>query len=151
MDLKKLIEENICNYIVSNYELKVSYIEIQSTRKEYKGDITVVIFPLIKLLKKSPLDLGSEIGDHLLSEIKLIENYNVIHGFLNLNISNNYYIQLLKKVISQKKFGISEPNEDSPLYLVEFSSPNTNKPLHLGHIRNILLGSAISNILEANG
>ena len=151
MDLKKLIEENICNYIFSNYELKVSYIEIQSTRKEYKGDITVVIFPLIKLLKKSPLDLGSEIGDHLLSEIKLIENYNVIHGFLNLNISNNYYIQLLKKVISQKKFGISEPNEDSPLYLVEFSSPNTNKPLHLGHIRNILLGSAISNILEANG
>lgn len=151
MDLKKLIEENICNYIFSNYELKVSYIEIQSTRKEYKGDITVVIFPLIKLLKKSPLDLGSEIGDHLLSEIKLIENYNVIHGFLNLNISNNYYIQLLKKVISQKKFGISEPNEDSPLYLVEFSSPNTNKPLHLGHIRNILLGSSISNILEANG
>ena len=151
MDLKKLIEENICNYIVSNYELKVSYIEIQSTRKEYKGDITVVIFPLIKLLKKSPLDLGSKIGDHLLSEIKLIENYNVIHGFLNLNISNNYYIQLLKKVISQKKFGISETNEDSPLYLVEFSSPNTNKPLHLGHIRNILLGSAISNILEANG
>ena len=151
MDLKKLIEENICNYIFLNYELKVSYIEIQSTRKEYKGDITVVIFPLIKLLKKSPLDLGSEIGDHLLSEIKLIENYNVIHGFLNLNISNNYYIQLLKKVISQKKFGISEPNEDSPLYLVEFSSPNTNKPLHLGHIRNILLGSAISNILEANG
>ena len=151
MDLKKLIEENICNYIVSNYELKVSYIEIQSTRKEYKGDITVVIFPLIKLLKKSPLDLGSKIGDHLLSEIKLIENYNVIHGFLNLNISNNYYIQLLKKVISQKKYGISEPNEDSPLYLVEFSSPNTNKPLHLGHIRNILLGSAISNILEANG
>lgn len=151
MDLKKLIEENICNYIFSNYELKVSYIEIQSTRKEYKGDITVVIFPLIKLLKKSPLDLGSKIGDHLLSEIKLIENYNVIHGFLNLNISNNYYIQLLKKVISQKKYGISEPNEDSPLYLVEFSSPNTNKPLHLGHIRNILLGSAISNILEANG
>ena len=151
MDLKKLIEENICNYIFSNYELKVSYIEIQSTRKEYKGDITVVIFPLIKLLKKSPLDLGSEIGDHLLNEIKLIENYNVIHGFLNLNISNNYYIQLLKKVISQKKFGISEPNEDSPLYLVEFSSPNTNKPLHLGHIRNILLGSAISNILESNG
>ena len=151
MDLKKLIEENICNYIFSNYELKVSHVEIQSTRKEYKGDITVVIFPLIKLLKKSPLDLGSEIGDHLLSEIKLIENYNVIHGFLNLNISNNYYIQLLKKVISQKKFGISEPNEDSPLYLVEFSSPNTNKPLHLGHIRNILLGSAISNILEANG
>lgn len=151
MDLKKLIEENICNYIFSNYELKVSHVEIQSTRKEYKGDITVVIFPLIKLLKKSPLDLGSEIGDHLLNEIKLIENYNVIHGFLNLNISNNYYIQLLKKVISQKKFGISEPNEDSPLYLVEFSSPNTNKPLHLGHIRNILLGSAISNILEANG
>ena len=151
MDLKKLIEENICNYIFSNYELKVSHVEIQSTRKEYKGDITVVIFPLIKLLKKSPLELGSEIGDHLLSEIKLIENYNVIHGFLNLNISNNYYIQLLKKVISQKKFGISETNEDSPLYLVEFSSPNTNKPLHLGHIRNILLGSAISNILEANG
>ena len=151
MDLKKLIEENICNYIFSNYELNVSYIEIQSTRKEYKGDITVLIFPLIKLLKKSPLELGSEIGDRLLSEIKLIENYNVIHGFLNLNISNNHYIQLLKKVISQKKFGISEPNEDSPLYLVEFSSPNTNKPLHLGHIRNILLGSAISNILEANG
>ena len=151
MDLKKLIEENICKYIFSNYELKVSHVEIQSTRKEYKGDITVVIFPLIKLLKKSPLELGSEIGDRLLSEIKLIENYNVIHGFLNLNISNNYYIQLLKKVISQKKYGISEPNEDSPLYLVEFSSPNTNKPLHLGHIRNILLGSAISNILEANG
>ena len=151
MDLKKLIEENICNYIFSNYELNVSYIEIQSTRKEYKGDITVLIFPLIKLLKKSPLELGSEIGDRLLSEIKLIENYNVIHGFLNLNISNNYYIQLLKKVISQKKYGISELNEDSPLYLVEFSSPNTNKPLHLGHIRNILLGSAISNILEANG
>ncbi len=151
MDLKKLIEEIICNYIFSNYELKISDIEIQNTRHEFKGDITVLIFPFIKLLKKPPAEVGSEIGDHLLSEIKLIENYNVIQGFLNLTISNNYYIQLLKKIISEKKYGISEPGEDSPLYLVEFSSPNTNKPLHLGHIRNILLGSAISNILEANG
>ena len=151
MDLKKLIEEIICNYIFSNYELRISDIEIQNTRHEFKGDITVLIFPFIKLLKKSPAEVGSEIGDHLLSEIKLIENYNVVQGFLNLTISNNYYIELLKKVISEKKYGISEPDEDSPLYLVEFSSPNTNKPLHLGHIRNILLGCAISNILEANG
>ena len=150
MDIKKLIEENIIRYFLSNYKLKPTNIEIQNTRKDYKGDITVVVFPFLSLLKKSPVEAGTEIGN-LLKKLEFIENYNVVQGFLNLTISSQYYLQFLKENVDNQKFGISQPKKDAPLFLVEFSSPNTNKPLHLGHIRNILLGSAISKILEANG
>jgi len=150
MDIKKLIEENIRSYFLSNYKLKLPNIEIQNTKKDYTGDITVVVFPFLNLLKKSPLEVGTEIGN-LLKKLEFVEDYNVIQGFLNLTVSSTYYLQFLKENVDKKKYGISQPNKESPLFLVEFSSPNTNKPLHLGHIRNILLGSSISNILEANG
>ena len=150
MDIKKLIEENIRSYFLSNYKLKLPNIEIQNTKKEYTGDITVVVFPFLNLLKKSPLEVATEIGN-LVKKLEFVEDYNVIQGFLNLTVSSTYYLQFLKENVDKKKYGISQPNKKSPLFLVEFSSPNTNKPLHLGHIRNILLGSSISNILEANG
>ena len=150
MDIKKLIEENIRSYFLSNYKLKLPNIEIQNTKKDYTGDITVVVFPFLNLLKKSPLEVATEIGN-LVKKLEFVEDYNVIQGFLNLTVSSTYYLQFLKENVDKKKYGISQPNKESPLFLVEFSSPNTNKPLHLGHIRNILLGSSISNILEANG
>ncbi len=150
MDIKKLIEENIRSYFLSNYKLKLPNIEIQNTKKDYTGDITVVVFPFLNLLKKSPLEVATEIGN-LLKKLEFVEDYNVIQGFLNLTVSSTYYLQFLKENVDKKKYGISQPDKEAPLFLVEFSSPNTNKPLHLGHIRNILLGSSISNILEANG
>ena len=150
MDIKKLIEEKIRSYFLSNYKLKLSNIEIQNTKKDYTGDITVVVFPFLNLLKKSLLEVATEIGN-LLKKFEFVEDYNVIQGFLNLTVSSKYYLQFLKENVDKKKYGISQPDKEAPLFLVEFSSPNTNKPLHLGHIRNILLGSSISNILEANG
>ena len=150
MDIKKLIEEKIRSYFLSNYKLKLSNIEIQNTKKDYTGDITVVVFPFLNLLKKSLLEVATEIGN-LLKKLEFVEDYNVIQGFLNLTVSSKYYLQFLKENVDKKKYGISQPDKEAPLFLVEFSSPNTNKPLHLGHIRNILLGSSISNILEANG
>ncbi len=127
-----------------------SLIQIQKTRKEFRGDITLVVFPLIRLMKKSPAEAGEELGN-CLKQLPQIQDFNVIKGFLNLVVEYSYWTGFVSEAAADKKYGISEKTGKSETVLVEFSSPNTNKPLHLGHIRNNLLGCSISLILEATG
>jgi len=126
-------------------------IQIQKTRKEFQGDYTLVLFPLLKMIKKSPEIAGNEIGQFLKSKVGEIIDFNSVKGYLNFNLSRNYWLETLQKIIDSKSFGHEEKTSQSGTVLVEFSSPNTNKPLHLGHIRNNLLGYSMSLILEAAG
>ncbi len=126
-------------------------IQTQLTRKEFDGDLTVVVFPFLRFSKKSPEQTASEIGDYLVNEIDLIVGFNVVKGFLNIVVSPNYWLEVLYANFTDSNFGFTKSTDDSPLVMVEYSSPNTNKPLHLGHIRNNLLGYSVSEILKANG
>jgi arginyl-tRNA synthetase len=127
------------------------FIQLQKTRKEFEGDITLVVFPLIKISGKKPEHTAKELGEYLLSNLTEIKKYNVIKGFLNLTISDSFYLEYLIFCNSQKDYGFNKDKEDYETYMIEYSSPNTNKPLHLGHIRNNLIGYSIANILKANG
>jgi arginyl-tRNA synthetase len=126
-----------------------SLIQLQRTRKEFEGDFTLVVFPLIKLLKKAPAEVGEELGSYL-SQMPEINGFNVIKGFLNLVVEDSYWIDFVFESATTRKYGLTQTSPGETV-LVEFSSPNTNKPLHLGHIRNNLLGYSISRIFEANG
>ena len=126
-------------------------VQLQKTKKEFEGHLTLVVFPFVRISRKSPEDTGHQIGECLMSAEPAISGYNVIKGFLNLTVSAGCWIDVLEDIDAQEKYGIKKPGKDAPLVMVEYSSPNTNKPLHLGHMRNILLGWAVSNIMEANG
>ena len=126
-------------------------VQLQKTKKEFEGHLTLVVFPFVRISRKSPEDTGRQIGECLMSAEPAISGYNVIKGFLNLTVSADCWIDVLEDIDAQEKYGIKKPGKDAPLVMVEYSSPNTNKPLHLGHMRNILLGWAVSNIMEANG
>lgn len=126
-------------------------IQIQKTRKDFNGDFTVVVFPLLKLFKLKPEQCAQKIGEYLVSHLDLIEQFNIVKGFLNLEISDKYWHDFLNAVNRTKNFGFTEKQANSNPIMVEYSSPNTNKPLHLGHIRNNLLGYAICSILQGNG
>jgi arginyl-tRNA synthetase len=126
-------------------------IQLQKTRREFEGDITLVVFPLLKLSGKPPETTANEIGSCLLEQCKEITSYNVFKGFLNLTVADGYFIEYLNHALFAEKYGFSVAGTHPDTIMVEYSSPNTNKPLHLGHIRNILLGYAMSNILKANG
>lgn len=135
-----------------NGEIATENIQVQETRKDFEGDKTIVVFPFLKLSKKSPEQTASEIGEYLQANVSEIASYNVIKGFLNISISTEYWINVLQNATLQgSNFGKKPITENSPTVMVEYSSPNTNKPLHLGHIRNNLLGFSIAQILEANG
>lgn len=126
-------------------------LQISATRKEFEGDLTLVVFPLLKLSHKKPEETAEEIGKELQASVAAISGYNVIKGFLNLSISKSNWIDTVNTIAADPHFGIVEAGEDAPLYMVEYSSPNTNKPLHLGHVRNNLLGHSLCQILKANG
>lgn len=126
-------------------------IQLQATRKEFDGDLTLVVFPFLKISKKTPELTAEEIGSKLKEIQPIVENYNVIKGFLNLTIAKKHWVSMLNDMAKEEKYGFIQVGENSPLYMVEYSSPNTNKPLHLGHVRNNLLGYSLCKILEANG
>ena len=130
--------------------IDVASIQIQSTKKEFEGDLTVVVFPLLKVSKKGPVDTAEELGQFVLESCAEVDSFNVVKGFLNLVISNSHWLQALSDQLKSNDFGINR-EESGKLYMVEYSSPNTNKPLHLGHLRNIFLGDSVANILRANG
>ncbi len=134
-----------------NYVPNDNQIQIQNTRKELPGDLTLVIFPFVSVSKKSPEKTGDEVGRYIQEHLEFVDSYNVIKGFLNLNISNEYWLKSLIRAYEDENYGIVSPVEDSANIMIEYSSPNTNKPLHLGHIRNNLLGYSIAEILKANG
>jgi len=151
MNLHNLLKRKVYEFILKKYDLNFNELDVQMTKKDFSGDITIVVFPLVKTLRKSPSEIGNEIGEFLLKESEYVEEFNLIQGFLNLVIKSQFYLEFLNQIFNQDNYGFIKPSLENPTILVEFASPNTNKPLHLGHIRNILLGDSISKILEANG
>ncbi len=149
MEIKSEISNIASNFLNKNFSIKTDYIEIQNTKKDFVGDITIVLFPYLKNINKDKSDFGIEFGEYIKKKSSNVYDFNVAGGFLNLTISDKYYINFINSIDENLNFGKTEPSDET--YIVEFSSPNTNKPLHLGHIRNNLLGYSISKILEANG
>lgn len=150
MKMQQRIEQEVKNSAEALYGVTLPSVELQPTRKDFEGDITVVVFPMLKYLKGNPAEIGEKLGSTLLKHIPEIESYNVVKGFLNLVVSDAYYIGFLNSIYSLEDYGKSaEPSGDA--VMVEYSSPNTNKPLHLGHVRNLLLGYSVSEILKASG
>ena len=126
-------------------------VQLQKTRSEFEGNLTLVVFPFTKAAKKSPEQTAQEIGEYLTANCTAVEKFNVVKGFLNLSIGDGAWLELLKVIDADEHFGTKQATEDSPLVMIEYSSPNTNKPLHLGHVRNNLLGWSLAQIMEANG
>ena len=153
MNLETILGTVVADAVKTLYglETKVNQIQLQKTKKEFEGDLTVVIFPFVKAARKSPEQTGQEIGEYLLKNNPVISSFNVIKGFLNLSISRSYWLETLSEIHKDEQFGITAPTENSELMMIEYSSPNTNKPLHLGHVRNNLLGHSIAEIQKANG
>lgn len=151
MEVNSLLSKEIGIALNSLYGVTPERIEFQATRRDFEGDVTVVLFPLLKLVKGSPVEIGTRLGDHLVANVPLVARYNVVSGFLNLVIADTYYIEFLDSIRAQATFGIVAPDPAQKAVMVEYSSPNTNKPLHLGHVRNILLGWSVAKILEAAG
>ena len=150
MDIKSDISGLVSSFIDQNFGIKDKSVEIQNTKKDFEGDLTVVLFPYYKKIKKSEIAIfGDNLGQSLINKSKNIVSYNIVGGFLNLLISDKFYLDFLDSIKDDVNFGKSKKKKET--FVVEFSSPNTNKPLHLGHIRNNLLGFSISKILEANG
>ncbi|MDA8938654.1 arginine--tRNA ligase [Flavobacteriaceae bacterium] len=151
MNINTILKSKLSEYLKLKYDVDFNDFEIQLTRKDFEGDLTIVVFPLVKILQQSPANLGNELGSFILNNSKYVTGFNVIQGFLNLSISPFYYLNFLNNCLIDVNYGFINPDKNSPLYLVEYSSPNTNKPLHLGHVRNILLGYSMSKILQASG
>ena len=142
------LEQNISKALNELYSVQVEP-ELQETRKEFDGDVTLVVFPFVRAAKKKPEEVAEELGNKLL-ELSAIADFNVVKGFLNLTLDRSVYVDQFKTFASDPHFGLPTPGSKGA-YIVEYSSPNTNKPLHLGHIRNNLLGYSVAEILKANG
>ena len=151
MSLVTLLSPQILTAIQKLFDVTVEKIEFQSTRKEFEGDITMVIFPLLKQIKSNPIELGSKIGQYLVDNVDEVSKFNVVSGFLNIVISDGYYIDFFNTIKDNLTFGFVALSTDSKAVMVEYSSPNTNKPLHLGHVRNNLLGYSVAEIIKASG
>ncbi len=153
MSIDKIISQATAAAVKALYgiEADASSITPQATRKEFEGNLTVMVFPWVKAARKAPEAVGAEIGQWLVDNEPAVSAFNVVKGFLNITITPTYWNNVLSAIEADENYGTVKPTEESPLVMVEYSSPNTNKPLHLGHLRNILLGSSLSKILEACG
>lgn len=137
--------------IQDTFNISVTDFEFQATRKEFKGDVTLVVFGLLRAIKGNPVQIGEAIGNALVQRLNWVKGFNVVKGFLNIEISDAFFVQVLHDIRNKPNYGKTTLDDSSPTVLVEYSSPNTNKPLHLGHVRNNLLGFAVANILAASG
>ena len=153
MEILNKIESTAVEAVKSLYGFEASeqMVQLQKTRSEFEGSVTLVVFPFVKAARKRPEDVAQEIGEYLVSHSGVVEKYNVVKGFLNLTIASEAWQELLRQMDSDAHYGEKAAGEDSPLVMIEYSSPNTNKPLHLGHVRNNLLGWSLARIMEANG
>ena len=133
------------------FGIAIEKVEFQATRKEFEGDITMVVFPLVKALKGNPVEIGNHIGNYLVANVNEVAKFNVVGGFLNIVISDAFYVEFFNSIKNNETFGFVAPKEGEKAVMVEYSSPNTNKPLHLGHIRNNLLGYSVAEISKASG
>ena len=148
--IENILTKQIAEILDEIYGDNIYDIQFQKTRKEFEGDITLVVFPFTRFSKKSPEITAKEIGERLI-KLPEIKSFNVIKGFLNLEIEDRYWLSQFSKIVDQENFGFVKASEKTPIHLVEYSSPNTNKPIHLGHLRNNFLGYSISEILKASG
>lgn len=151
MNLQHILETKIKEAFLAIYQTELPSVEFQATRKDFEGDITVVIFPMLRQVKTNPEQLGNDLGAYLLAQVPEVARFNVVKGFLNIVIADGYYLDFFKSIKDNPTYGFLSPMPNSKAVMVEFASPNTNKPLHLGHIRNVLLGYAVAEILKASG
>lgn len=153
MDIEQKLAASVIDGLKSLYgqEVPASQVQLQKTKKEFEGHLTLVVFPFLRISKKAPEQTAQEIGEYLQANESMVASFNVIKGFLNLTIASSAWIELLNNIQADRQYGIISATDESPLVMIEYSSPNTNKPLHLGHVRNNLLGNALANIIAANG
>jgi len=153
MNIEALISKAAGEAVKALYGMDANekMLQLQKTRSEFEGNLTLVVFPFVKAARKSPEQTAQEIGEYLVQNCTAVEKFNVVKGFLNLSIGDGAWLELLKAIDQDDHFGTKTANEGSPLVMIEYSSPNTNKPLHLGHVRNNLLGWSLAQIMEANG
>ena len=153
MKIEDKLVASVINGLKALYgqEVPEKMVQLQKTKKEFEGHLTLVVFPFLKMSRKGPEQTAQEIGEYLKANEPAVAAFNVIKGFLNLTIASATWIELLNEIQSDEEYGLVKATETSPLVMIEYSSPNTNKPLHLGHVRNNLLGNALSNIVAANG
>lgn len=149
MKIQDALEKKVKEAISHTYNVNLPVVEFQPTRKDFEGDITVVVFPILSYVKGNPVQIGQQVGAFLEKELEMVTSFNVVKGFLNLVISDAYYLNFFNEILDNTSYGLVSPSDDA--VLVEYSSPNTNKPLHLGHIRNNLLGYSVAEILKASG
>ncbi len=150
MTIQQSLTKHIKQAFLTLYQTTLTSVEFQSTRKDFEGDITVLTFSMLRTLKMNPAQLGKDLGDYLCKNTKEVTGYNVVKGFLNLVFSDVYFMDFFQTLTTNTKYGFLDPSGDQAI-MVEYSSPNTNKPLHLGHVRNVLLGYSVSEILKASG
>jgi arginyl-tRNA synthetase len=151
MSLQDTLSNDVKKAVISNFNVSLDSVEFQATRKEFTGDVTVVVFPMLRFIKGNPVQIGETIGRYLVENVAEVKSYNVVKGFLNIEISDTYYLKLFNSIKQKDTFGFVAPKAEEKAIMVEYSSPNTNKPLHLGHIRNNLLGYSVAEILKASG
>ncbi|QXP77922.1 MULTISPECIES: arginine--tRNA ligase [Winogradskyella] len=150
MKLQETLELHVKAAIKALFQSELPSVEFQATRKEFAGDVTVVVFPMLRVVKGNPVVIGEQVGQYLLDNVDLVKGFNVVKGFLNIEINDSYYFDFFQSIKNDAKFGFVDQKEDDAV-MVEYSSPNTNKPLHLGHVRNVLLGYSVAEILKASG
>jgi arginyl-tRNA synthetase len=151
MNFQSTLAAHVKDAVKKTYDVEIENLEFQPTRKDFEGDITLVTFPMLRQLKTNPVKLGEEIGNYLADNVAEISGFNVVKGFLNIVLSDAYFLDFFNEMKNREDFGIIPAAEGAQGIMVEYSSPNTNKPLHLGHIRNILLGFSVAEILSAAG
>ena len=151
MNIQNTIETKVKEGFLALYNVEIPSVEFQATRKEFEGDITVVVFPMLRYKKGNPVQIGEELGKYVVENVAEITNYNVVKGFLNLVIDDAFYSNFFNAIYPDTNYGFVLPKADEKAVMVEYSSPNTNKPLHLGHVRNNLLGYAVAEIIKAAG
>ncbi|SEP82564.1 arginine--tRNA ligase [Flavobacterium urocaniciphilum] len=151
MTLQEILTSEIQKAVSKLFDISIDRVEFQSTKKDFEGDITMVVFPLVKVLKGNPVEIGTKIGEYLVENVAEVSRFNVVAGFLNLVIADEFYFNFFNGIKNNAQFGFVAPKEGEKAVMVEYSSPNTNKPLHLGHIRNNLLGYSVAEIIKASG
>jgi len=151
MSLQETLQNQVKQAVSTTFNIELESVEFQATRKEFSGDITVVIFPMLRFVKGNPVQIGETIGNYLVENVDEVKAFNVVKGFLNIEINDTYYIHFFNSIKDEETFGFVTSKTNEKAIMVEYSSPNTNKPLHLGHVRNNLLGYSVAEILKASG
>ena len=151
MTLSQMLTPQIQKAVQVVFDITIDKVEFQVTRKDFEGDLTMVIFPLLKIIKGNPAEIGNKIGNYLIENVAEVEKFNVVAGFLNIVISDSYYLNFFNEIKNKENFGFVAVSPNDKAVMVEYSSPNTNKPLHLGHVRNNLLGYSVAEIIKASG